>query len=85
MIVEPLQPQETLNATGNTVDDGVAVYVHNAAPGAVTISRTTNAGVAIGDFQLASKTAVIVRKNASDKLTSSDTSNVKATKVGFRL
>ena len=84
MIIEPLQPQETLNATGNTVDNGVAVYVHNAHTAAVTISRTTSADAAIGDFQLAAGASLIVRKNATDKLTSSNTTLVKATKVGFR-
>jgi hypothetical protein len=85
MIVEPLNPQETLNATGNTVDNGAAVYVHNGNAAITTISRLTSGDVAIGDFTLAAGASVIVRKNSTDKLKSSQTSGVTATQVGFRL
>lgn len=86
MIVEPLDTRQLLNQIPKDIGKGGAVYIHNGNAAITTINRfRSDNSTLVGDFTLAAGASVIVRKDSTDKLTSSQTSGVTATKTGFRL
>lgn len=83
--VKPIANTITLNATGNNVFTGKAVYVYNAnTTTATTItSNTANNSVTNWTFTLPPNAAVTLVKKPTDLLSSSLTSLVSATSTAF--